>query len=105
MTLMSTRIAVVIPCYDQVKYLYRAVSSAVWQLWPGDEIVIVDDCSPGFGDFDLLNRFRDRLLCIRNESRKGVSFSRNRAIFQCQAEWIKFLDADDVLAPYALDAL
>jgi len=104
-TLMSATISVVIPCYDQVKYLYRAVSSVAWQLRPGDEVVVIDDCSPQFVGFDSLSRFRDCIVCIRNESRKGVSFSRNRAILQCQAEWIKFLDADDVLAPYALDAL
>jgi glycosyltransferase involved in cell wall biosynthesis len=56
-------------------------------------------------DFHALEPFRKRILWLRNTTRRGVSYARNRAIERSRAEWIKFLDADDVLAPFALDVL
>ena len=42
-------------------------------------------------------------MWLHNDERSGVSFSRNAGIRRSGADWIKFLDADDVLAPFALD--
>ncbi len=36
---------------------------------------------------------------------RGVSHSRNRGILASRSEWIKPLDTDDILAPFALDIL
>jgi glycosyltransferase involved in cell wall biosynthesis len=96
---------VVIPLYNQARYLARALGSATWQLRAQDEIIVVDDASTDLGRFDAGAAFRQRVMWIRNPERRGVSYSRNRAIERSRAEWIKFLDADDLLAPFALDAI
>jgi len=98
-------ICTVIPIFNQAKYLFRATASVVWQMRPRDELIVVDDASPDLAQAQGPSQFRDKVMWLRNEVRRGVSFSRNRAIRRSRAEWIKFLDADDVLAPYALDAL
>ncbi|MEW6157231.1 MAG: glycosyltransferase family A protein [Verrucomicrobiota bacterium] len=101
-----TSISIVIPVHNQARYIYRAVASCYWQLGPLDEILIVDDASTDLeGGRGGVEPFLDRSTWLINERNRGVSFSRNRAIQNSQKEWIKFLDADDVLAPFALNCL
>lgn len=100
---MNRTVSLVIPLYNQARYIYRAVASAYWQLGPDDQIVVVDDASGDQAGPDCIRPFRDRVLWLRNETNRGVSHARNRGIQNSRAEWIKFLDADDVLAPYALN--
>lgn len=96
-------ICVLIPVHNQAEYLYRALASAVWQVGPQDEIIVVDDASTDLCPSSLVWLFRKRVLWLRNPNKRGVSYSRNAGIRRSRAEWIKFLDADDVLAPFALD--
>lgn len=98
-------IAVVIPVHNMAGHLFRAVTSVIWQLLPGDELIVVDDGSTDLEDHAGLGPLRNRMTWLVNAERRGVSFSRNRGIRAARAEWIKPLDADDVLAPFALDLL
>ncbi len=96
-------ICVLIPVHHQADYLFRALASAGWQTGPYDEIIVVDDASTDLAASAPAYPFKDRVLWLRNPTRRGVSYSRNCGIRRSRAEWIKFLDADDVLAPFALD--
>lgn len=96
-------VAVVIPLYGQFQYLERALCSALWQLRDRDELIVVNDASPDWNEALIPDHFRHRVMWLHNSIRSGVSFSRNVAIRRSGADWIKFLDADDVLAPFALD--
>ena len=46
----------------------------------------------------------ERVRCYSN-SNHGVSYTRNFGVQKATGEWIMFLDADDLLAPNALEAL
>jgi glycosyltransferase involved in cell wall biosynthesis len=96
-------ICVLIPLHNQAEYLFRALSSVVWQIGSQDEIIVVDDASTDLPAGPAALPFRDRVLWLRNPERRGVSYSRNLGIRRSRADWIKFLDADDMLAPFALD--
>ncbi len=96
-------VAVVIPIYQQFQYLERVLCSVVWQLRDCDELIVVNDASPDWRDTRIPEGFRHRAMWLHNDERSGVSFSRNAGIRRSGADWIKFLDADDVLAPFALD--
>ncbi|HAB16157.1 MAG TPA: glycosyltransferase family A protein [Verrucomicrobiota bacterium] len=98
-------IAIVIPCYNMARYLFRAVLSGLWQLEPQDELIVVDDASSDLDEYAGLRPFLDRLTWIRNPKNLGLPGSRNVAIRATEVDWIKFLDADDVLAPYALNVI
>lgn len=98
-------IAVVMTAYNMARYLFRAVLSVLWQLAPRDELILVDDASTDLDDYAGLAPFLNRITWLRNPVNLGLPASRNRAIRSAHADWIKFLDADDVLAPYALAAL
>jgi glycosyltransferase involved in cell wall biosynthesis len=115
-------IAIIIPVHGQAQYLSRALASVVWQMRPEDELIVINDASPDLftqaatrtgewnashmhGVPEISAAALKRVLWLHNTDRSGVSASRNRGILRARTEWIKFLDADDVLAPYALDLL
>jgi cellulose synthase/poly-beta-1,6-N-acetylglucosamine synthase-like glycosyltransferase len=100
-----TSIAVVIPCHGQKHLLVRALGSVLWQLGPDDEVIVVNDCGEDWRLGELVGPEPERVMWLHHHTRRGVAASRNTAIRRAKAEWIKFLDADDVLAPFALDAL
>lgn len=97
-------ISVLIPVFNQEQYLLRAISSVVPQLGPRDELIVVDDGSTNLSR-DALRVFDRSVLWLRHPVRKGVSAARNLAASRSGADWLKFLDADDVLAPFALSLL
>jgi len=99
---MSRSVCVVVPIHNQAEYLFRAVSSVVWQLRSDDHLIIVDDGSTDRIDPTDTDSLLKRARWLSNPTRQGVSYSRNRAVRETSTEWIKFLDADDVLAPFAL---
>ncbi len=94
-------ISVVITVHPPLlKHLRRCVDSVLWQLMPGDECVVVSDgCElPVECDGPWLKK-----VCLTVAH--GVSSARNYgALHVASGKWIKFLDADDLLAPFALNA-
>ncbi len=101
----ASSISVVIPLWNQPEYIFRALASVCWQLGPFDEVIVVDDASTRRVEKERVNAFPGKVAWMENPQNRGVSHTRNRAILQARGEWIKFLDADDVLAPFALNAV
>lgn len=95
-------ISIIVPCFGQEKYLTRVLSSVIWQLSTEDEVIVINDSKKQFQD-STTRPFRDRVMFLKNDMNRGVSYSRNRGIFKSQADWIKLLDADDLLCPFVLD--
>jgi cellulose synthase/poly-beta-1,6-N-acetylglucosamine synthase-like glycosyltransferase len=96
-------ISVVIPAYNVETYICEALDSALRQERAVSEIVVVDDASMD-ETLSIVRSFADarREIPIRlfqNEQNKGVSFTRNRGIFEAKSEWIAFLDPDDRWLP------
>lgn len=86
------------------KYLNRCLSSVLWQLnFLGDN-VLVEGLDEHRARAYWARFYKDpRLTFMAPQENKGISASRNRMIAASTAEWIKFLDCDDLLAPFALD--
>jgi glycosyltransferase involved in cell wall biosynthesis len=97
--------SVVIPTYNRVTKLQRAVGSVEAQSLGDYEIIIVDDgSSDGTGAF--LDAIRsERKGTLRNIKNSGVSATRNNGVAVAKGEFVVFLDDDDVLRPNALAAL
>jgi len=97
---MRADIAVVIPLHNKAAHIAAAIESALVQTTGVSEIVIVDDASTD-GSAEIARRYaggRVRLL-HRDTPGPGGYAARNFAISAAQAEWIAFLDADDVWKP------
>ncbi len=97
-------IGVIVPVHNQENYLQRCLFSILPQLGPQDELIVVDDGSTPPINTKIF-QFTKRIQWFRNPKATGVSAARNFAVRNCNADWVKFLDADDVLCPFALTFL
>ncbi len=92
---MSPDVSVVIPVYQRQQQAEAALRSVVAQKDVGFEIVIVDDGStePFVIPPDLASDDRIRLL---RQSNAGAAAARNAGVRAARADWIAFLDSDDL---------
>jgi glycosyltransferase involved in cell wall biosynthesis len=95
-------VSVVIPVYNAVKYIERAILSALDQK-EVKEVVVVDD---GYQDgaYAICQQLakqhsRIKLLTHPNHENKGAGTSRNLGILNASCDYIAFLDADDYFLP------
>ncbi|HYT65362.1 MAG TPA: glycosyltransferase [Vicinamibacterales bacterium] len=92
-------ISVVIPCYNQARFLADAIGSARSDVFPV-EVLVVDDGSTD-GSADVAGGFSSVTL-IRQENR-GLAAARNRGLTASTGSFVIFLDADDELLPGGID--
>lgn len=99
--------SVIIPAYNAVTHLDRALDSALAQTMPDLEVIVVDDASTdATSDKARRSAVRDiRVRLLENDRNRGVSASRNRGIGASQGEWIALLDADDAWLPQRLERM
>lgn len=99
-------VSVIMPCYNACKYIREAIESVVHQTYNDWELIIIDDGSTDDSvavveQFQKDNPLEKRVRLIRQEN-AGACRARNNGIAQANGEYIKFLDADDMLFPDAL---
>ena len=95
-------VSIVIPCFNQARYLPFAVRSAWAQTHRPVECIVVDDGSTD-GTSDVAAGLGARVI---RQANRGVSAARNAGLAAATGELIVFLDADDVLLEnaFALEA-
>jgi glycosyltransferase involved in cell wall biosynthesis len=95
-------VSVVVPCFNHGRFLREALSS-VDTPEVRTEIIVVDDGSTDstpqvIASFETTNEFRS----VRQEN-AGLAAARNRGLRESRGKYLVFLDADDRLAPGAVD--
>ncbi|RPK82927.1 bifunctional glycosyltransferase/CDP-glycerol:glycerophosphate glycerophosphotransferase [Streptomyces sp. ADI98-10] len=101
---MAPRLTVVVPLYNVEEYLGACLSSLAEQTMPDLEVVLVDDGSTDGGPL-LAQEFADRdprFRLLRQEN-AGLGAARNAGIREAhpEAEFLTFVDSDDVVPPGA----
>ena len=86
-------VSVIIPTFNRVSLLPRAIESVMSQNIADMEIIVVDDGSTDETVSFIKERFPDVVLIQQTNS--GVSSARNNAIRQAKGEWLALLDSDD----------
>jgi teichuronic acid biosynthesis glycosyltransferase TuaG len=97
-------VSIIMPCFNAEATLQQAVESVLSQGYHLWEIIIIDDASDA-GTKILLERLTKldkRIKALKNESREGVAFSRNKGLHHALGRFICFLDADDYMLPNSL---
>lgn len=86
----------VIPVYNQISGLERALISVVNQSFTPSQIIIVDDGSDREVADEICKISTDySVRLVRHDANKGVSQARNTGISVSESEWVALIDADD----------
>lgn len=96
-------ISVIIPCFNAGPFVGQAIASVLAQTLPAHEIILVDDGSTD-DSATVARSFGSRIRLLQQEN-GGVSQARNAGIAAATGDHLLFLDADDLLASHALEAL
>jgi len=88
--------SVVLPNFNHGRYLKEAIDSVLYQDYKNWELLIIDNYSTDSSD-EVISSYKDsriRVFKIKNEG--IIAKSRNLGIKNAKAEWIAFLDSDDI---------
>jgi glycosyltransferase involved in cell wall biosynthesis len=94
------RVSVIIPCFNQGRFLGQAIQSVLDQDYPDVEIVVVNDGSTD-DTREVARLFGDRIVYIEQEN-SGVSVARNAAVARATGPYLAFLDSDDTMLANSL---
>jgi glycosyltransferase involved in cell wall biosynthesis len=95
---MSNLISIIIPCYNDAKYIKRCFDSALGQTYVNIEIIIVDDGS-NIETKAVLNKLEDKFCKLLTQENKGQSAARNAGIKIAKGDYVFVLDSDDYVEP------
>lgn len=91
-----TLISIIIPAFNEEKYLPTAVKSAISQSYTKTEIIIVNDGSVDQTPIIAAEfKQKDSRIKVINQKNQGLSAARNSGIRFSEGEIIAFLDSDD----------
>jgi glycosyltransferase involved in cell wall biosynthesis len=102
------KVSIIIPVFNCEKYLFDSVNSCLQQdINIPVEIIIVDNCSTDYS-LDVSNMYEaiySGKVKVIQEKKKGAGVARNSGIKFAKGDFVTFLDADDILTPWAIRTL
>jgi glycosyltransferase involved in cell wall biosynthesis len=103
---MSPAISVVIPIYNQEKYLGKCIRSVLNQTFQDFEVILVNDGSTD-NSLKICQKYakRDGRVSIVEKQNEGLAQVRKDGILKACGEYVCFLDSDDYLALDTLELL
>lgn len=102
---VNLKVSVIVPTYDSASYLPAAIESLLGQTYRPIEIIVIDDASAdSTGDYlaeVASGPWMDgvEFQCLRNDTNRGVGYSRNRGLKSSTGDLITYLDSDDLMLP------
>jgi hypothetical protein len=99
----SPSFSILIPTYQAAATVGASIESALAQVHPAHEVIVIDDGSTD--DLDTaLGPFDDRIELVRKENGGGAS-ALNAGAEAASGEFVAILDADDAYDPHRIEAL
>ncbi|MBD0824319.1 glycosyltransferase family 2 protein [Aestuariibaculum marinum] len=87
--------SVIIPLYNKEEFIGDTIESVLKQTFTDFEIIIVNDGSTD-KSLDIVKTLENDKIRLFSKKNGGLSSTRNYGIKKTQAEYIAFLDADDL---------
>ncbi len=102
----KSKISVIVPVYNQEKYIGRCLRSLLDQSIEkyNYEIIVINDGSKDKTKF-ALSLFKDDIKLITNKKNKGLPYSINRGIKAAKGRFIVRVDSDDYVNKEFLNIL
>ncbi len=100
---MNCETSIIVPNYNNGKYLQACIESILIQDYKNYEIIVIDDNSQDESLKILENyKLNPKLKVLKLNKNKGPSFCRNIGIRISKGKYIAFLDSDDYWEPNKL---
>ena len=96
-------VSIIIPTYNYGRFLTRCVDAALAQTSAPVEVIVVDDGSTDSTQ-EVMRAYEGRVQYI-HQANQGLSGARNTGARHARGDWFLFCDADDMLAPRAVEWL
>lgn len=97
-------ISIVVPSFNQGKYIGETLSSIVDQGYPNLELIVIDGGSSD-NSVDVIRSFEKHISFWVSEKDKGQSHAINKGLQHVTGDLFNWLNSDDVLEPGALHEL
>src|SRR4030095_11695480 len=97
-------VSVIIPAYNQSRYLGQAIRSVLAQTYASFEIIVVDAGSTA-ATRKVAPAFADARVRYVHQANRGLSAARNTGIRRARGELLTFLDSDDLFLEHKLETL
>jgi len=100
----NSKVSVVIPCYNNKKYIIRQFNSILTQEWDNIELILVNDGSDD-GTRDVIAEYvahfieRDFEIVIIEQNNQGIACAVRNGFMRATGDYICQLDQDDEIAP------
>ncbi|MCD7033155.1 glycosyltransferase [Metabacillus sp. GX 13764] len=96
---MEKLISVVVPIYNQEKWLAQCIESILDQPYQNIEILLIDDGSTDTS-FQICEHYnlKDHRVKVVKKTNGGVSSARNTGIIAANGSFITFIDPDDTIS-------
>lgn len=94
------KVSVIVPFYNNKKYIKACVDSIRSQTYQNLEILLIDDGSTDAGG-ELLESYTqvDKRIRLIRQKNQGVADARNRGLDEAEGKYVTFIDGDDYIAP------
>ncbi len=99
MTKNKPLISVIIPCYNQARFLSQVLDSVLAQTYNEIEIIVINDGSPDNIQEVMQPYLANPKIKLHDQLNQGLSAARNTGIRLSQGEYIQFIDSDDWIGP------
>ncbi|NLP58167.1 glycosyltransferase family A protein [Lutibacter sp. B1] len=94
----NNKVSIIVPCFNQAKYLNNTLQSVYNQTYKDWECIIVNDGSTDDTEVVALNwSNKDSRFKYFFQNNNGVSVARNYGVKLAKGKYIQFLDSDDIL--------
>lgn len=99
-------ISIILPVYNTERYLPETIDSILNQSYTDFELIAINDGSTD-QSLSILKEYAEKDARVRliDKPNSGVSDTRNRGISVSKGDYLCFIDADDIIAPYYLESL
>lgn len=96
------RLSVVVPSYNQARYLERTILSIINQHYPNTELIVMDGGSSD-GSLEILERYRDAIDVLQVGEDSGQADAINRGFALATGEFVAWQNSDDLYLPGYFD--
>ncbi|WP_179333443.1 glycosyltransferase family 2 protein [Winogradskyella costae] len=103
----SPLVSVLMTVYNREEYIAEAIESVINSTYKDWELIIVDDRSTD-NSLEIAKKYEAtdvRIKVYINETNLGDYPNRNKAATYAKGEYLKYVDADDMIYPYGLELL